>query len=68
MEDIMSRSPIFPIQTKDTIPTDFFRNYLCFHYDVCLEEAANQNRLLDCSICAHKDNRTLNFAFEINLP
>jgi hypothetical protein len=68
MEDIMSRSPVFPILTEDNIPADFFRNYLCLHYDICLEEAADQNRLLDCSICTYKDNRTLNFTFKTNLP
>jgi hypothetical protein len=64
----MLRSPLFPIPTDDTFPTDFLRNYLCLHYEVCLEEAADQNLLLDCSICRYKNTRALNFVFKSGLP
>lgn len=64
----MLRSPLFPIPTDDNIPADFLRNYLCLHYDVCLEEAAGQNLLLDCSICKYKDTRALNFVFKADIP
>lgn len=64
----MFRSPLFPIPTDGTIPADFLRNYLCLHYDICLEEAADKNLLLDCSICKYKNTRAWNFDFKANLP
>jgi hypothetical protein len=53
----MQKSPIFPILTDETRPTDFLRNYLCLYYDACLNEAANLNLLLDCGTCFFKDTR-----------
>jgi hypothetical protein len=53
----MQKSPIFPILTDETKPTDFLRNYLCLHYDACLNEAADRNQLLDCGKCIYKDTQ-----------
>jgi hypothetical protein len=64
----MLRSPLFPIPTDDITPSDFLRNYSCLYYDVCLDEAADQNLLLDCSICMYKDMRAWNYIFTSNLP
>jgi hypothetical protein len=64
MENTMLRSPLFPRPTDKTFPTDFLRNYLCFHYDICLEEAADKNLLLDCGTCIHRDSQALNLIFK----
>jgi hypothetical protein len=64
----MMRSPLFPVQTDDISPADFFRNYFCSQYDVCLEEAAAQDLLLDCSICKYKNSCSPDLDFNASLP
>jgi hypothetical protein len=51
----MDKTPLFPSYSKKADTTDFLRNYSCPHYDVCLEEAADRDLYLDCSICRFKN-------------
>jgi len=64
----MNRSPIFPVLGNKTDTHEFIRNYWCPHYDMCLNEAAEINRYLDCSSCAYKNIQKRELRFARNLP
>jgi hypothetical protein len=53
-EPAMKREPLFPSPAKGITPADFPRNYMCPHYDSCLDDAAEKDFYLDCSICGYK--------------
>jgi hypothetical protein len=50
------RSPHFPVPTADISPTDFYRNYWCSQYGICLKEAAYLDLLLDCGDCKYENS------------
>jgi hypothetical protein len=52
----MDCTPLFHPQGKLTRALDFFRNYWCSHYDLCLVQAAKEDLFLDCTQCKFKDS------------
>lgn len=57
----MDKVPLFPRQAKNVTAADFLRNFWCPHYKVCLNEAADRDLYLDCSICMYKDTSADNY-------
>jgi dsDNA-binding SOS-regulon protein len=52
----MKETPIYYVSGKKTNKDQFFRNYWCTNYDVCLNTAAHEDTHLDCTQCVYKDN------------
>lgn len=52
----MQETPIYYVSGKKTNKTQFYRNYWCKNYDVCLDTAAREDAYLDCTQCIFRDN------------
>ena len=58
----MRGTPIYYIPTKETSTADFYRNYWCSEYELCLNTAARDDLYLDCKQCQYRDNVLENYA------
>lgn len=47
----MKKSPLFHKGSAKIRQQDFLKNIWCPFYDICIEEAAKSNTLLDCGEC-----------------
>lgn len=54
----MDRFPIFHREIKSIPPQNLKKNIWCPFYEDCLDEAAKQNSLMECSQC---ENANVNF-------
>ena len=54
----MIRFPVFPQKNSKMHQQDLMKNIWCPFYKVCLDEAAKNNSLMDCSHC---ENAGINF-------
>ena len=54
----MIKAPVFHKENAKVQVENFLKNIWCPFYDICLEQAAKSDTLLDCSEC---DNSTINF-------
>ena len=62
----MKETPIFNVKKKKTNNDQFYRNYWCTHYGICLNIAARKDAHLDCTRCILKDDVIDVFSIFIN--
>ncbi len=58
----MKGTPVYYLPSKRINPTEFFRNYWCSDYEICLNTAAREDLYLDCAQCQFRDNTLEDFA------
>ena len=51
----MERYPIFHKESPKLRQPDLMKNIWCPYYEDCIDEAATNNSLMDCSHCKHSD-------------
>lgn len=52
----MKGTPVYYLPSKRITNAEFYRNYWCSDYEVCLNTAAREDLYLDCTLCDLKDN------------
>jgi len=58
----MRGTPVYYLPSKRISNTEFFRNYWCSEYEVCLNTAARDDLYLDCAQCQLRDTILEDFA------
>ncbi len=52
----MRGTPVYYYPSKRINTTEFFRNYWCSDYEVCLNTAAREDLYLDCAQCQYRND------------
>lgn len=52
----MKGTPIYYLPSKKIDATEFYRNYWCTDYEMCLNTAAREDLYLDCAQCKFRDD------------
>ena len=52
----MKGTPVYYPPSKKVNTSEFYRNYWCTDYEVCLNTAAREDLHLDCNQCKFRDN------------
>lgn len=63
---MMKETPVYLVPGKKTSNSQFYRNYWCYNYDVCLNIAAHKDLYLDCTHCFFKENVIEDLSIFIN--
>jgi len=61
----MKGTPIYYVPGKKTSNNQFYRNYWCSDYELCLNTAAREDLYLDCTQCFLKDTIVEEFSIFI---
>jgi hypothetical protein len=59
----MRGTPVYYLPSKKITNAQFYRNFWCSHYAVCLNTAAREDLYLDCTQCELKENTPEDFGF-----